>query len=86
MGLYKLSLTQEIQKMAQNFQKLKRVAPEELGINRQYCLNLESLDCQEEILTKKLKELENKEDNTDIINDDNEDNDEEFQKKKLVLY
>ena len=83
--LYKLSLTQEIQKMAQNFQKLKRVAPEELGINRQYCLNLESLDCQEEILTKKLKELENKEDNTDIINDDNEDNDEEFQKKKIGI-
>ena len=60
--LYKLSLTQEIQKMAQNFQKLKRVAPEELGINRQYCLNLESLDCQEEILTKKESR-----DDTDII-------------------
>ena len=55
--LYKLSNAEEINKITQNLYSLKKVSPEELGIYRQYCLNMESLNLQEELLTKKLEEL-----------------------------
>ena len=48
--LYKLSLTPEIDNMKENFNKLIKVTPEELGISKQFCLNLETLDYQEKIL------------------------------------
>ena len=57
-SLYKLSLDKEIKIMSRNFSELKNANPEELGIERQYCLNLTSLDYQEEILNKQLKENE----------------------------
>ena len=78
--LYKLSLDQNIRKMARNFLDLKKVNPEELGIDRQYCLNFVSLEFQEEILEKKLKEMEGK---SSSIN--NEENDIEFEKKKIGI-
>ena len=78
--LYKLSLDQNIRKMARNFLDLKKVNPEELGIDRQYCLNFVSLEFQEEILEKKLKEMEGK--STSI---NNEENDVEFEKKKIGI-
>ena len=89
--LYKFSLTLEIKKMEQNFLKMKKVTPEELGINKQYCLNLESLNLQEEILNKRKKELEerdNNDDKVDVINDnndDNDDNDVKFKIKKIEI-
>ena len=72
--LYKLSLDQEIKKMSENFYNLKKITPEELGLNKQYCLNIISLNFQEEILTKKLEELENNNINNNIneINTDEE--------------
>ena len=78
--LYKLSLDQNIRKMARNFLDLKKVNPEELGIDRQYCLNFVSLEFQEEILEKKLKEMEGK---SSSIN--NEENDIELEKKKIGI-
>ena len=78
--LYKLSLDQNIRKMARNFLDLKKVNPEELGIDRQYCLNFASLEFQEEILEKKLKEMEGK---SSSIN--NEENDIELEKKKIGI-
>ena len=77
--LYSLSLEQEIQNLSQNFYSLKKISPQDLGINRQYCLNEESLNYQEEILTKKLEEVKNKEITKDNYNDIN------FQKKKIEI-
>ena len=48
--LYKLSLNPEIDNMRENFNKLIKINPEELGIFKQFCLNLETLNYQEKIL------------------------------------
>ena len=48
--LYKLSLNQEINSMKDIFNNLIKVNPEELGIFKQFCLNLETLNYQEKIL------------------------------------
>ena len=61
-SLYAYSLSPEITEMSIKYQKLRTITPEDLGISRQFCLNGETLDYQEEILEKKLKEvLENEE-------------------------
>ena len=85
-SLYKLSMDKEIRMMTKNFAELKKANPEELGIERQYCLNIESLDFQEEILTKKLKETEN----YNFITNNNlsnviEENDIELEKKRIEI-
>ena len=85
-SLYKLSMDNEIRMMTKNFAELKKANPEELGIERQYCLNIESLDFQEEILTKKLKETEN----YNFIKNNNlsnviEENDIELEKKRIEI-
>ena len=85
-SLYKLSMDKEIRMMTKNFAELKKANPEELGIERQYCLNIESLDFQEEILTKKLKETEN----YNFIKNNNlsnviEENDNELEKKRIEI-
>ena len=77
--LYKLSLNQELKKIYRNFQELKKVTPEDLGINKQYCLNIISLNYQEEILLKKLNEIENKQIRDDEIVDT------DFEKKKIGI-
>ena len=77
--LYKLSLNQELKKIYRNFQELKKVTPEDLGINKQYCLNIISLNFQEEILLKKLNEIENKQIRDDEIVDT------DFEKKKIGI-
>jgi hypothetical protein len=84
--LYKLSLDQEIKEMSEKFSKLKKITPEELGLNKQYCLNITSLNFQEEILTKKLEQLENN-NNINEINteEDNSNNDIAFQIKKIKI-
>ena len=76
--LYKLSLDKEIKKMLQNFYELKKITPEELGIDKQYCLNIVTLDYQEEILTKKLEKYKKK----DKTDDDEEDINFERKKRK----
>ena len=86
--LYQLSMEKEIKKMVVNFQKLKKITPEELGIEKQLCLNIVSLNFQEEILNNKLKEIEDKESKNnpqkkkDVVNLNN---DLEFQKKKIQI-
>ena len=73
--------------MTKNFSELKNANPEELGIERQYCLNLTSLDYQEEILNKELKESElnikNKRKNT--FSKSLEENEPELEKKKIEI-
>ena len=53
--LYKLSLRQEINNMTNCLEKLAKISPEDLGIAKQYCLNKNTLEYQEEILLKKIK-------------------------------
>ena len=77
--LYKLSLDQEIKKMLQNFYELKKITPEELGIDKQYCLNIVTLDYQEEILTKKLEKYKKKDKTDDDEKDIN------FERKKIEI-
>ena len=72
-SLYKLSMDKEIKIMTKNFSELKNANPEELGIERQYCLNLTSLDYQEEILNKELKESDD-----ELVDID-------FEKKKIGI-
>ena len=87
--LYRLSMEQEIEKTTKNFQNLKKANPEEFGINKQYCLNLITLILQEEILNKKLKELDesNSIGNNSINNNEEEDNNKgnDFEKKKIGI-
>ena len=87
--LYRLSMEQEIEKTTKNFQNLKKANPEEFGINKQYCLNLITLILQEEILNKKLKELDesNSVGNNSINNNEEEDNNKgnDFEKKKIGI-
>ena len=64
--LYKLSLNPEIDNMRENFNKLIKINPEELGIFKQFCLNLETLNYQEKILMDYSKG--NKINNGDINN------------------
>ena len=66
LSLYKISLKQAINDMSIKYKRLKKILPEELGISKQFCLNKETLDCQEEILQKHLNDINNKNENKDI--------------------
>ena len=55
-SLYAFGLSQEISEMSNKYQKLSLIKPEDLGILPQFCLNGLTLDLQEEILQKHLKE------------------------------
>ena len=83
--LYKLSLDQEIKEMSEKFSKLKKITPEELGLNKQYCLNITSLNFQEEILTKKLEQLENNNNINEINTEEDNNNDIDLQIKKIKI-
>ena len=56
-SLYEFSLRNEIGDMIKKYEKLKRITPEDLGVAKQFCLNKETLDLQEQILLKNLKEI-----------------------------
>ena len=56
-SLYKLSLESTINDMTYKYRTLAKILPEELGIKKQFCLNKETLDLQEQILQKHLKEI-----------------------------
>ena len=62
-SLYEFSLRREISDMTMKYEKLKTITPEELGVAKQFCLNKETLDLQEQILLKNKKEIEEKEGN-----------------------
>ena len=62
-SLYEFSLRREISDMTMKYEKLKSITPEELGVAKQFCLNKETLDLQEQILQKNKKEIEEKEGN-----------------------
>ena len=55
-SLYAFGLSKEISEMSNKYQKLRLIKPEDLGILPQFCLNGHTLDLQEEILQKHLKE------------------------------
>ena len=83
--LYKLSLDKEIKEMSEKFSSLKKITPEELGLNKQYCLNITSLNFQEEILTKKLEQLENNNNINEINTEEDNNNDIDLQIKKIKI-
>ena len=62
-SLYSYDLTQEITEMSKKYQQLRLITPEELGILKQFCLNKETLDLQEEILENQLKKITEEENN-----------------------
>ena len=68
--LYKLSLMPEIDNMTECLLKLIKIEPQKLGIFKQFCLNKQSLDYQEEILLDQLKSIGNIS-NNDIKNSQN---------------
>ena len=86
-SLYKLSMDKEIKLMTKNISELKNANPEELGIERQYCLNITSLDFQEEILNKQLKEneIKNKNIKKNTFSKNLEENEPELEKKKIGI-
>ena len=57
-SLYKFSLRREVSDMAMKYERLKKITPEDLGVAKQFCLDKVTLDMQEEILQKALKECE----------------------------
>ena len=58
-SLYRFSLRREIRDMTIKYEKLKKITPEDLGVARQFCLDKTTLEMQEEILQKALKDCEN---------------------------
>ena len=65
-SLYEFSLRNEIGDMKKKYEELKKITPEDLGVAKQFCLNKETLDLQEQILLKNLKEINEKENNNKI--------------------
>ena len=68
-SLYSYDLTQEITEMSKKYQQLRLITPEELGILKQFCLNKETLDLQEEILENQLKKI-TEEENNELTNEE----------------
>ena len=62
-SLYRFSLRREIHDMTMKYEKLKKITPEDLGVARQFCLDKTTLEMQEEILQKALKDCENEGEN-----------------------
>ena len=62
-SLYRFSLRREIHDMTIKYEKLKKITPEDLGVARQFCLDKTTLEMQEEILQKALKDCENEGEN-----------------------
>ena len=60
-SLYEFTLRREIEDMAQKYERLKIITPEELGVAKKFCLNKETLDLQEQILQDHLKKISDKE-------------------------
>ena len=59
-NLYAFTLRREIDDMSYKYEKLKIITPEELGVERKFCLNKETLDLQEQILQDHLKQISEK--------------------------
>lgn len=81
-SLYEFSLRNEIEDMTIKYQRLKKITPEELGVEKKFCLNKETLDLQEQILLKKLNENEK---NNKKENKDNKESNEKLDLEKGTL-
>ena len=57
-GLLKIKLQDEVDDMINKYRELNNIAPQQLGIIKQFCLNEVTLDYQESILEKEIKKLE----------------------------
>ncbi len=67
-ALYEFSLRREIADMTMKYQKLKKITPEDLGVAKQFCLDKETLEMQEQILLKNLNEINENEKNDNSKN------------------
>ena len=57
-GLLKIKLQDEVDDMINKYRELNNIAPQQLGIIKQFCLNEVTLDYQESILEKEIKKLD----------------------------
>jgi hypothetical protein len=57
-GLLKIKLQDEVDDMINKYRELNNIAPQQLGIIKQFCLNEITLDYQESILEKEIKKLD----------------------------
>ena len=57
-GLLKIKLQDEVDDMINKYRELNNIAPQQLGIIKQFCLNEVTLEYQESILEKEIKKLE----------------------------
>ena len=76
--LQKIKLKANIDDMNNKYFQFKDITPQQLGIEKQFCLNEETFDLQEDILLKKEKEGKGNEGKKAIINDE-----EDKQKKDI---
>ena len=56
--LLKIKMKSEVGDMVKKYQELKNITPQQLGINKQFCLNDETLSFQESILEKEEKKID----------------------------
>ena len=68
--LQKIRLKEDNDDMNTKYLQLKNITPQQLGIEKQFCLNEETLDMQEEILKKEQTELEKNEEKEDNKTED----------------
>ena len=57
-GLLKIKLQDEVDDMINKYRELNNITPQQLGINKQFCLNEVTLDYQANILEKEIKKLD----------------------------
>ena len=57
-GLLKIKLQDEVDDMINKYRELSNITPQQLGINKQFCLNEVTLDYQANILEKEIKKLD----------------------------
>jgi hypothetical protein len=57
-GLLKIKLQDEVDDMINKYRELNNITPQQLGINKQFCLNEVTLDYQASILEKEIKKLD----------------------------
>ena len=56
--MLKIKLSSEVEDMSKKYQQLYKIKPQQLGIEKQFCLNEETLSYQESILEAKLKKID----------------------------
>ena len=84
--LQKIRLKEDNDDMNTKYLQLKNITPEQLGIEKQFCLNGETLDMQEEILKKEQTELEKNEEKEGNINGDKDKKEEDIDYKDTAIF